>query len=166
SKNVFYMEKIVSDLQDFSRNMEPSLVEVGLSQVIDDAAASIIVPSNIAMTKRVPADLRIKADPLLMRRMLINIFSNAIQAMPDGGTLLVSAASEGKTVKIAVIDNGVGMSGETLSRLFRPLFTTKAKGMGMGLAVIKRIVEAHNGSINIQSRPGEGTTVTISLPQQ
>jgi len=57
----------------------------------------------------VPADLRIKADPLLMRRMLINIFSNAIQAMPDGGTLLVSAASEGKTVKIAVIDNGVGM---------------------------------------------------------
>ncbi|HRR54722.1 MAG TPA: ATP-binding protein [Candidatus Methanomethylicus sp.] len=53
-----------------------------------------------------------------------------------------------------------------MSRLFRPLFTTKAKGMGMGLAVIKRIVEAHNGSINIQSRPGEGTTVTISLPQQ
>lgn len=166
SKNVFYMEKIVSDLQDFSRNLEPSLVEVGLSQVIDDAAASIIVPSNIAMTKRVPADLRIKADPLLMRRMLVNLFSNAIQAMPDGGTLHVSAASEGETVKIAVIDNGVGMSEEVLSRIFRPLFTTKAKGMGMGLAVIKRIVEAHNGTINVQSRPGEGTTVTISLPQQ
>jgi signal transduction histidine kinase len=166
SKNVFYMEKIVSDLQDFSRNLEPSLVEVGLSQVVDDAAASIIVPSNIAMTKVVPADLRIKADPLLMRRMLVNLFSNAIQAMPDGGTLLVSAASEGKTIRIAIIDNGVGMSGETMSQLFRPLFTTKAKGMGMGLAVIKRIVEAHNGTINIQSRPGEGTTVMISLPQQ
>jgi signal transduction histidine kinase len=86
--------------------------------------------------------------------------------MPDGGTLLVSAASEGKIVKIAVIDNGVGMSEEVLSRLFRPLFTTKAKGMGMGLAVIKRIVEAHNGTINIQSRPSDGTTVMISLPQQ
>jgi len=118
------------------------------------------------MSKRVPSDMLIKVDPLLMRRVLVNLFSNAIQAMPDGGTLLVSAAREGDAIRISVMDNGVGMSKETLSRLFQPLFTTKAKGMGMGLAVIKRIVEAHNGSINIQSEQGEGTTVTIILPQQ
>ncbi len=166
NKNVFYMEKIVSDLQDFSRQLEPSLVEVNLAQVVDDASASVIVPSNVSMSKRVPSDMLIKVDPLLMRRVLVNLFSNAIQAMPDGGTLLVSAAREGDAIRISVMDNGVGMSKETLSRLFQPLFTTKAKGMGMGLAVIKRIVEAHNGSINIQSEQGEGTTVTIILPQQ
>jgi len=141
-------------------------LEVSLAQVVDDASASVIVPSNVTMSKRVPSDILIKVDPLLMRRALVNIFSNAIQAMPDGGTLLVSAASEGGAIRLSVMDNGVGMSKETLSRLFQPLFTTKAKGMGMGLAVIKRIVEAHNGSINIQSEPGEGTTVTIILPQQ
>ncbi len=166
SKNVFYMEKIVSDLQDFSRQLTPSLVEVRLTPIIDDAVASTIVPSNIALTKHLPEDLRISADPLLMRRMLINLFSNAIQAMPDGGTLLVSATREGESITISVMDNGVGMSEETLSRLFQPLFTTKARGMGMGLAVIKRIVDAHNGIIKVQSKPGEGTTFIISLPQK
>jgi len=98
----------------------------------------------------------------------LNLITNAIDAMPEGGRLLISTRllSDKGSIEIQVTDNGCGMEEEVLNRAFDPFFTTKerGKGTGLGLAICQRIVEEHEGKIKIQSRPGQGTTVSVSLP--
>ncbi|MFZ0926264.1 MAG: ATP-binding protein [Halobacteriota archaeon] len=106
------------------------------------------------------------ADPHLMHRVFGNLILNAIQAMPDGGTLSVSASAQDGSVAIRVHDTGVGIPDELKDKLFRPLFTGKAKGTGLGLAVVKRIVDAHGGTISFESVKGRGTAFTITLPAE
>ena len=89
---------------------------------------------------------------------------NAIQALPDGGTVQVSGEITGKEAIIKVIDNGQGISQEALPRIFEPFFTTKAKGTGLGLALCKKIIEEHGGKIAVQSSTGVGTSVIMTLP--
>jgi signal transduction histidine kinase len=86
--------------------------------------------------------------------------------MPDGGKLEIKASKKAEDVFISVKDTGVGIRKEDLSKLFQPLFTTKSKGQGFGLLVCKRIVDAHGGVITVKSKVGEGTTVTVIIPQQ
>jgi signal transduction histidine kinase len=98
------------------------------------------------------------------RRVVVNLLTNAVQAMPDGGRLSVEGEIIDGKVSINISDTGVGISEENKAKLFTPLFTTKAKGTGLGLAVCKRIIDAHMGSISVDSVEGEGTTFTILLP--
>jgi signal transduction histidine kinase len=119
---------------------------------------------------------RLQADPVQIKTCLMNVVLNAIQAMPAGGRLRVTtrrcaeARSEGHapepngTVEVIISDTGPGISEEDLNRIFNPYFTTKKLGIGLGLAITKKIVEEHRGRISVRSRPNEGTDVVISLP--
>ncbi len=95
---------------------------------------------------------------------MTNLVINAVQAMPNGGKITISAVVEAGRVLISVADTGVGIPEEIKPNLFKPMFTTKAKGQGLGLAVVKRLVEALNGSISFESEVGKGSKFTVSLP--
>jgi two-component system sensor histidine kinase HydH len=99
-----------------------------------------------------------------LRQVLLNIIGNGYQAMPDGGRLTVHAATVNGAVELRIADTGVGMGAEAKDRLFEPFFTTKPRGVGLGLAVTKRIVEAHNGTISATSEEGAGTEFRVLLP--
>jgi signal transduction histidine kinase len=99
-----------------------------------------------------------------MERVFINLIKNAIDAMPEKGTLEIWSRQIGEKVEFTFTDIGIGMSEQTKSKIFMPLFTTKAQGMGFGLAICKRLVEAHGGKIDVESALGKGTTFRITLP--
>jgi two-component system sensor histidine kinase AtoS len=105
-------------------------------------------------------------DKRQLERVFLNLVKNAVQAMPNGGKLMVTTKETKDFVEIALADTGVGIPEESMSKLFTPLFTTKAKGIGMGLAICKKIVEEHEGTIDFKSKVGEGTTFTIKLPKE
>jgi PAS domain S-box-containing protein len=162
NKQVDYMNKIVSDLQDFARDMSPRIVRSDLNDLIKDSIPSS-TPANITINKQASIDSAF-FDPYMMRRVMTNLITNAIQAMPDGGELTLRAFSEGDHTFIQVKDTGVGIPEEFKPKLFKPLSTTKSIGTGMGLAVVKRFVAAHNGTIDVESEVGKGTTFIIKLP--
>jgi len=108
----------------------------------------------------------ILADKDMIRRVFLNSAVNGIQAMENGGRLKVSSKKKNGFVEVVFKDTGVGIPKESMEKLFTPFFTTKAKGMGMGLAICKKFVESHGGSIEIESEEGIGSTLTIKLPIQ
>jgi two-component system sensor histidine kinase HydH len=99
-------------------------------------------------------------------QVLVNIYLNGLQAMPDGGLLRTKVSSENDYIIISVADTGIGMSQETKSQVFNPYFTTKNSGTGLGMAIVYKIIEAHNGEIAVSSKEGKGTTITIYLPKK
>jgi signal transduction histidine kinase len=99
-----------------------------------------------------------------MTRVFVNLIKNAVDAMPQKGTLEVSSCQTTDSVKIAFADKGTGIPEDTLKKIFTPLFTTKAQGMGFGLAICKRIIEAHQGTITVKTQLNRGTTFTLTLP--
>jgi signal transduction histidine kinase len=100
----------------------------------------------------------------MMKRVFTNLITNAIQAMPNGGQLAIRASKVEKVVLISVQDTGAGITKENIGKLFTPLFTTKAKGQGLGLPVCKRIAEAHGGEVTVESEEGKGSIFTVRLP--
>ena len=107
---------------------------------------------------------RVHVDRALILRALANVVENALHAMPGSGELVVEAAAEPDAVGISVRDTGVGMDEAALSRVFEPYFSTKASGTGLGLPMARRNVELSGGTIRVESRKGEGTTVFLRLP--
>lgn len=166
-EQVDYMNKIISDLQDYARPLKPELVEVDLCITIPQLLTTVSVPSNIeALAKcdmRMP---KMKLDLTFLKRILVNLATNGIQAMPDGGKLTIRAFEEDSSVFITVEDTGVGIPDELKPRVFQPLMTTKARGQGFGLAVVKRLVEAQGGTITFESKAGEGTKFKIQFAKQ
>jgi len=163
-KDVNYSNKIVSDLLEYSRPIQLDLQETTPKSALEEALSHVDFPKNVQLidlTKSTPI-IRIDADK--MKRVFINLIKNAVDAMPNGGKLTVTSEKVNDAVKIAFADTGLGISEENLKKLFGPLFTTKAKGMGLGLAICKRIVEAHGGRISVESAVNKGTTFTITIP--
>ena len=159
--SVRYMDKIVSDLQSYAEPRILKLTQVNLSQLLNESILMAQVPSNIKVSVGVRENY-VLADPV-MQRVFVNLLLNAIQAMPNGGELTVSTERQGKHVLIHFQDTGVGIPEENLPKVFDPLFTTKAKGQGLGLAVCKRLVDAHEGSISVESTVNKGSTFTVRL---
>jgi PAS domain S-box-containing protein len=160
-----YINKIVSDLQDYARPVKPELTGVDLLRFTKETLSTIPIPKNIEVSVRPGNDaILVMLDPEMMKRVLTNLITNAIQAMPDGGALRIGTSTTRDAVSIEIADTGVGIPEDNLAKIFQPLFTTKSKGQGLGLAVCKRLVEAHGGSIEVKSKVGEGTTFTIDLP--
>jgi len=122
------------------------------------------IPKNIQMIDLTQNEPVMEVDVDKMKRLFVNIIKNAIDAMPNGGKITVQSSQVNGKMRISFSDTGSGMTKEALAKLWTPLFTTKAKGMGLGLAICKRIVEAHDGSVNAESTVGEGTTFTIIIP--
>jgi two-component system cell cycle sensor histidine kinase/response regulator CckA len=160
---VFYMGKIVYDLLDYTRAIMPENEEIAVEKLIEDVIGSLPYIDNVLIVTEVP-DLQLSADPNLLRRVLTNLILNAVQAMPSGGTVTVSASAGDGSVAISVRDTGTGIPREFQEKLFKPLFTGKPKGTGLGLVVVKRIVEAHAGKISVESEVGKGSTFTVKLP--
>ncbi|MGZ4883199.1 MAG: PAS domain S-box protein [Halobacteriota archaeon] len=164
SEQIFYMDKIVGDLQDYARPIEPEHEEITFITIINDVLQSLPPTDGVETVINV-SDLTFVADPHLMLRVFSNLILNALQAMPHGGTLTIGAEATDGAVAIHVTDTGVGIPVDISNKLFSPLTTGKAKGTGLGLAVVKRIVEAHNGTITFESEEGKGTTFIVTLPQ-
>lgn len=160
-----YVNKIVSDLQDYARPLEPQLEETDTQQLINGILATMQIPREIQVSVTVEQDCcNMIVDPTMMKRILANLITNALQAMPNGGRLTITAIRKQDEVHIGVQDTGQGILDENKANIFQPLFSTKAKGQGFGLAVVKRLVEAHNGIISFDSEIGKGTTFSITLP--
>ena len=161
-----YMDKIVSDLQAFVRPVKIDKKPISLKELVTVVFASVAIPTNIKAQAHIKEDFpQVKADPQLLKRVLINLVTNAVQAMPDGGKLTLSARinSQGQVV-ITVVDTGVGIPEKIKPQIFTPLFTTKPRGQGFGLAVCKRVIEAHGGTISFESQRGKGAKFTIQFP--
>ncbi|MDD1726081.1 MAG: PAS domain S-box protein, partial [Euryarchaeota archaeon] len=156
SEQVFYMNKIVGDLQDFARPIVPEKEEVDIKGLIEDVVRSLPPADGVRIEMQIP-NLQVIADPHFLHRVFANLILNAIQAMPGGGKLNVSAFSEDGAIAVCVSDTGTGIQEDFKDKLFKPLFTGKAKGTGLGLAVVKRIVEAHGGDIFVESEVGKGS---------
>jgi signal transduction histidine kinase len=160
-----YVNKIVSDLQDYARPLEPQLEEIDTKQLISNTLAAVHIPSTIEVSVTVEQSCcTMIVDPTMMKRVLANLVTNALQAMPDGGKLTMTAFRKQEEVHLCVQDTGQGIPDGNRAKVFQPLFSTKAKGQGFGLAVVKRLVEAHNGTISFDSGVGKGTTFTIAIP--
>jgi len=165
SQEVQNAEKIISDLLDFGRIKAPTRRPVTVAGIVDAVLTGNTGPDNVEVTTRIPKDLpEVLADPHQIGQVLRNLVTNAYQAMPSGGSLSIEARIELDSVSLSVIDTGAGMSPETMDKLFEPLFTTKAKGIGLGLAISKYLVEANEGTIRVESQEGQGSTFTIDLP--
>lgn len=156
---------IVSDLLEFARPREPIFGEVELHALFDEVLSVAPPPEGIQLARRLPEDLpALRADRDQLRQVLLNLVTNAYDAMGDGGLLALEAERQGEGVVVTVGDTGTGIEPETRAHLFEPFFTTKAKGIGLGLAVSRRIVEAHGGAIDVRSQSGSGTAFRLTLP--
>ena len=164
-KNVDYINKIVQDLQDYAKSIVPVPKEINLEDTCNHTLNEVGIPENIAAYCKVDDAVKvIVSDPDLIKRILTNLVSNAIHAMPKGGKLQVAAYKEGTDTIIAVEDTGVGISEENKAKLFTPLFTTRSKGQGFGLPVIKRMTEALGGTVTFESEVGKGAKFIVRLP--
>ncbi len=165
------LNRMVNDLLDYSRPYKPALQPVSLAPLVADALRSAFTqagrswqPSSgsdrgLAVEVRVDEALTLRADQRLLRQALINLFLNALQAMPKGGSLEVIAeradGPRGKEARLRIRDSGPGIPESVRARVFHPFFTTKATGTGLGLAVVKRIIDGHRGRIALRERGGE-----------
>ena len=161
-----HSDKIINDLLDYSREMHLELTESTLPTLLNKALLMIQVPGRIQILNHVHEESKIRVDADKIMRIFVNLIKNAIDAMPEQGTLEISSSQTENCINIAFADTGKGIPEETLPKIFTPLFTTKAQGMGFGLAICKRIMEAHGGSITVETELNKGTTFTISLPKK
>ena len=135
-------------------------------KLVIDRLLEEALPENVQAKVEVEDAARnILADPDFLNRILFNLVINAVQAMPKGGKLTIKACKEPTDTVISVKDTGVGIPEEVKGKLFTPMFTTKSKGQGFGLAVVKRMTEALGGTVNFESENGKGTKFTVRLSQ-
>jgi PAS domain S-box-containing protein len=163
-KNIVYSNKIINDLLDYSREMKLDLIESTPKSLIKEALRLVEIPKNIRLVNSTENKPKMTADGEKLKRAIVNLIKNAVDAMPRGGALAIKNRRLCGNVEFTFSDTGAGMKRETLAKLWTPLFTTKAKGMGFGLAISKRIIDAHGGSISVTSKHGKGTTFTVTLP--
>jgi len=164
--SVNYAEKIIRDLQDFSATKTPILKKTDINRLVEEILSQVEAPKNVKLCTELGHLPEIKADRDMIKRVFMNLTANGLQAMENGGALIVSTKKRKGFVEICFKDTGAGISKENLEKLFTPFFTTKAKGMGMGLSICKKFVDGHGGSIDVESEVGEGTTFTVKLPTQ
>jgi len=159
--------KIISDLLGFSRVGRPAVSPVFIDGVIADALKQVNVPDAVRVAIKISADLgEIEIDPAQIKQVLQNIISNAVLAMPEGGDVVIAAVEKDNILELSVSDSGAGISEEFLGKIFDPLFTTRAKGIGLGLSVCKSIIERHEGRIEVTGGTGGGATFLIKLPMR
>jgi len=155
---------IIRDVLDFSRNRALNLSPQRIDELVEKATERIQLPADVTIKKELGlGDLQVPLDEDEIRQVLVNLMENACQAMTSGGTLTVGTKSHGDKVEIVIADAGCGIPQEHLSKIFAPFFTTKSRGTGLGLAVVKKIIERHQGTIDVTSKVGEGTAFHIHL---
>jgi signal transduction histidine kinase len=159
---------LITRFLDFARPLKLRLDKTDPAAVIDAAIEELgrhHPPYAVNVHRNYSPDVpRISADAELLQRVVYNLLSNAAQATPDGGTVTVKTRVLNGTVEIAVIDRGKGIEKQHLENIFNPFFTTKSEGVGLGLAIVSKIVDEHGGRISVESQPGEGSVFRVHLP--
>jgi PAS domain S-box-containing protein len=163
-KGVDHSDKIINDLLDYSRNMHLELQVNSVRNVLIDALTMLIIPESVKIINTVSEEPTFRIDKNKIERVFINLVKNAIDAMPKGGTITINCKQANGSVDITFADTGTGIPEESMPKIFSPLFTTKAQGMGFGLAICKRIIEAHGGTIAVETEKGKGATFKVTLP--
>ncbi|MEA2104747.1 MAG: ATP-binding protein, partial [Candidatus Cloacimonadota bacterium] len=157
-------DNLISDLLDFSRVREVSLRKTDLNKLIKNAIQEIKIPKHVVLEMDLDEKLpKIQLDSERMRRVFQNLISNAFQSISKKGELKIKTGSSNGFTEIRFMDNGIGIPPENLTKIFEPLFTTRAKGIGLGLSIVKNIIDNHKGEIDVESKVGLGTTFTIKL---
>lgn len=165
-RSVARCDRIINDLLDYTRVKELHLSELAPDPWIEEVLSEQRLPAGVELTQRLDAGCLIAIDPERMRRVLINLVDNAAQAMPDNATerkITVSTSFARDRFELVVADTGGGIPPDILPKVFEPLFSTKSFGTGLGLPLVKQIIEQHGGTITIDSELGKGTTVTVRL---
>lgn len=169
-------QRIISDLTDYCSGRSPRTEPVAVHELVCQSRKRCTLPENIGFQDDLPETLpQVLVDPLQMGQVFHNIISNAVQAMPEGGVLRIAGTTHesslqkpgeetGKFIEISVTDTGPGIAPENLAKLFQPLFTTRSRGIGLGLAIAQKLTEANGGQIEVESVLGKGTTFTVTLP--
>jgi signal transduction histidine kinase len=164
-KQVGLADGVITALSSFARLPLPNLEPFDLKTMIEEALEICSLPPSINVTLSIePNDSRPLGDPAQLRIVFSNLIRNARDAMPEGGHLKITAVGDDPYVPVTVEDTGNGIAPEHLARVMEPLFTTKARGIGLGLAIARAIIEKHRGQITVDSEPGAGTTFTVKLP--
>jgi signal transduction histidine kinase len=174
-RSVQRCDVIVGDILEFSRvhdlKREETSIDGWLMEMLDEHD----VPAAVTFQRELGADAMVMLDRTRFRQVFVNLIDNAVQAMLDPewaagagrpATMIVRSEAAGPHVRVSVIDNGPGIAEDKLGRIFEPLFTTKVKGVGLGLPTVRKLVEQHGGTIDVESTVGEGTTFTVWLPRQ
>ena len=161
------MNRIIGDLLTFARPASLNRVNIDLRELIENCLSSVQQATGAA--SRIKTDLQLDTfeaslDEVLMRQALTNVIQNAVEAMPGEGTLSLKSVKARHEIRITVGDTGEGIAPEAIKKIFLPFFTTKDKGVGMGLALAHKVITAHGGRVEVASRQGKGTTFTMIFP--
>lgn len=166
-KQVDISNRIVTDLLDFTRIRPPALAQVDLNLLVRESLSWVEVPANVTViTSLDGTSPRVLADSEQVGRAFANIISNAVQAIAGNGEVKISTGVQNGYTWAKFEDNGCGIPPENLAKIFEPLFTTKPKGIGLGLAITKRLVEQNSGVVEVASQVDRGTSFTVKLPTQ
>ena len=166
------LNRLITDFLDYARPAPLTMVEVDLAYLVGEVLLLLEhgrLPDGLKVVRELEATLPVRADPQQIRQAVWNLCLNAVQAMPDGGELRVGGRRVPGTtgpdrIEICLADTGQGIGESDLPHVFEPFYSTKAEGTGLGLAAVYRIVQDHGGQIEVRSRPGEGTAMTLALP--
>ncbi len=163
-REIEYANKIINDLLDYSKEIFLEAKGTTPKAIVRESLTLIVVPKNIRVLDLTEDKPTTQVDVDKMKRVFVNIIKNAIDAMPKGGTITTTSTERDGLLEIAVADTGTGMTEDVLKKLWSPLFTTKARGMGFGLPICRRVIEAHGGNISVESAAGVGTIFKLTLP--
>jgi two-component system sensor histidine kinase HydH len=164
------MNKVIGQLLEFARPLNIEKKPTSLGALVQHSLKMIEADARdrgIKINTSISPDMeKAFVDPDKMKQVFLNLYLNACESMENGGTLFVELREDDSAggVRIMISDTGTGIKDEDLTRVFDPYFTTKSSGTGLGLAIVHKIVESHGGEVRMESRPGEGTAVTILLP--
>jgi PAS domain S-box-containing protein len=162
--DIQYANKIITDLMEYSKDIKLELTETTPKTIISESISIIQVPETVEIADLTQDTPRIKMDIAKMKRVFANFIKNAIEAMPLGGKLEISSQILGNEVEFKFADTGTGMTEEVINKIWTPFFTTKAKGMGLGLAICRRLIDANQGKVSVESKVGQGTIFMITFP--
>ena len=162
------LEQILDDFLRFISKSELNLTDTDINQLISDIA-DFYTPQarahNINLRLGLPkTPITCKIDPDMIKQVILNLFINATQAMPDGGELIIRTNMNDKNAFIEISDTGYGIPPEKIDKIFQAYYTSRPAGTGLGLPIAKKIIKAHNGRIDVNSHPGKGTSFTITIP--
>lgn len=163
------LDATVNDLLNFAAERDPVISRVPLRAMVADLQSSLapqLAAQGIEMSVRIPQPLAVWADRDMLRRAILNIALNALDAMPGGGRLALAAAEQADAVMLEIADSGPGLSADAQRRAFEPFFTTKSTGTGLGLAIVYRTAEAHGGEVTVANLPTGGACFTLRLPHR
>ena len=161
------IEHIVNSLLRFAHPKPPLMILVSYNEIVTEALAEISIPADVKIVTQLDLnETKVIADFNQLVMVCRLIISNALQAMPDGGQLTISSRTEGRDwVVLSIADTGIGIPSASIEKIFEPLFTTKAQGIGLGLAIAESLVDSHKGNISVQSEVGKGTVFSVELPR-